>query len=261
MQFAKLTVDEFASVFEKRQPFVASEAASNQNDACKLWHRNRDKIAQIVLESPPIELRILDVSRAQGEARNLPNAIFELQSDLLNKLRKHETTIQKRWIKKNREHRGKILAEAWPEIPKYHRPVFKAYLRFMEQTHPANMRSLRDCFLYRHINSEHLTHHARPFLLLLNSSGRYPPGVFAQTDGRAHEMIRHVARTRDKLDDHTRLLTDQNTAELHGRIYSWEKHPEVLEWLTQNKGVLPVDGIAVMEIQKHNLDILQEQST
>lgn len=68
------------------------------------------------------------------EANKRSNKIFASYNMLHETLERHEAAIQKRWTKKTRPQRLKILLEAWPGMPTVHRPDFGAFRRESEHT-------------------------------------------------------------------------------------------------------------------------------
>lgn len=248
-------------LLRKIQHLCGFKLPATRDEREKYWYRHRDEIEQVVYEMPPSKRRIIDVTYARRQAQSLSHAIFELQSSLHITLEKHELTIHNRWKKKSTDQRSAILVEAWPEISKCHRPEFEDFRKRCDAWRHGRPTS-RDPFQissqFKHINLEDLKYPAHHFLLFLKSRGRNLPGVFAYEDKRTDDAIRDIMWIRDRLDDHTMLLTDQDTPELYGKIYSWDTCPEALEWLKLDKGVLPVDGIAIMGAQKHMLQFLRK---
>lgn len=77
--------------------------------------------------SPLPEVKLpADVRR---EARVMSDKIFLSYETLNGILKRHEVTIRKRWFKKTRQQRLKILLNAWPNMPAIHRRDFDAFRR------------------------------------------------------------------------------------------------------------------------------------
>lgn len=103
-------------------------------------------------------------------------------------LNRHESTIHKRWLKKTREQRRKILLAAWAAhknsdndcgtFPTVHRPDFATFFEGLDRS-PGQ--SNRTAFLLPLLNQEDLVT-PRRLLLLLQSRARLPPSTFAITD-------------------------------------------------------------------------------
>src|SRR5438045_7752789 len=80
---------------------------------------------------------------------------------LLNTIiERQEAVIQKRWLKKTREQRKKILLSAWPNMSLTHRPDFEA---FTKEKRGTTIR-FKEAYMWPYINQEDLM---RPRLLLL----------------------------------------------------------------------------------------------
>ncbi|RAH82836.1 hypothetical protein BO86DRAFT_310613 [Aspergillus japonicus CBS 114.51] len=119
--------------------------------------------------------------RQDIEARS--ETIYTAYDTLHKILERHEATLAKRWLKRTRQQRLKVLLEAWPDMPVVHRPDLdvwrKACNRKLEKRPP-----FRDCLVWPNINQEDLVG-PKALLLLLNSRGRYPPSTFAAADAVA----------------------------------------------------------------------------
>ncbi|PYI31035.1 hypothetical protein BP00DRAFT_344632 [Aspergillus indologenus CBS 114.80] len=116
--------------------------------------------------------------RQDIEARS--ETIYTAYDTLHKILERHEATLAKRWLKRTRQQRLKVLLAAWPDMPVVHRPDFdvwrKACHQKLEKRPP-----WRDCLVWPNINQEDLVG-PKALLLLLNSRGRYPPSTFAAAD-------------------------------------------------------------------------------
>lgn len=89
-------------------------------------NRSDDPLALLKAIGGPIpELR--SPEEVREEARKSSDAIFFSYGILHKILERHEATIQKRWLKKTRKQRLKILLDAWPDMPGIHRPDFGAF--------------------------------------------------------------------------------------------------------------------------------------
>jgi hypothetical protein len=93
----------------------------------------------------PAEVR----EEALARSRN----IFDSFHMLSNILLRHEATIQKRWAKKTRQQRQKILLSAWPNMAPTHRPDFDAFRRGSK---PGKLSvgedKFKDHYMWPHIN-------------------------------------------------------------------------------------------------------------
>lgn len=71
--------------------------------------------------------KIKEPAEVRQEARGRSDRIFTSYETLNKILERHEDTIRKRWIKKTRPQRLKVLLNAWPNMAAVHRPDFEAF--------------------------------------------------------------------------------------------------------------------------------------
>lgn len=121
-----------------------------------------------------------DPSEVCQEAKQRLDTIFTTCGNLNAILERHEHTIRRRWVKKTRGQRLKILLNAWPNMATVHRPDFEACRKESEADREKGTK-YRDAFMWPHINQENLSN-AKTFPLLLNARGRHPPSNFAAAD-------------------------------------------------------------------------------
>lgn len=88
---------------------------------------------------------------AASRSRSIYNSYYSLKAIL----KRHEATIRKRWLKKRRPQRLKILLNAWPNMPTVHRPDFEAFRKESEADRDRGTK-YRDSFLCPFINQEDL---------------------------------------------------------------------------------------------------------
>lgn len=82
----------------------------------------RDPIsANRALDGPtPLDVSLDD---ARGQTEPMRTKILELYGTLGDIVARHEATIQRRWAKKTKRERLAILLQAWPDMPRQHRPT------------------------------------------------------------------------------------------------------------------------------------------
>lgn len=105
---------------------------------------------------------------------------------LRNILGSYEPILQKRWLKKTKEQRTRLLLSAWPNMAQHHR----SDLRFLWQERDrAKWRDPQhyDKFMYPDVNIEDLTK-PKPLLLMLESRSRHTPATFANHDWNNKEL-------------------------------------------------------------------------
>ncbi|KAJ5342708.1 hypothetical protein N7541_011832 [Penicillium brevicompactum] len=125
--------------------------------------------------------------KSPGEVRKEATArsesIFNSFDTLSKIFDRREVTIQRRWIKRTRAQRLKVLLSAWPDMPASHRPDFTVFRKEGGGSGTQSPTS-RGSFVWSYINQEDLLK-PKTMLLLLNSRGRHPPSLFAAADDRA----------------------------------------------------------------------------
>ena len=184
----------------------------------------------------------------RSKARVLSEKVLGNWKLLSNIIERHEATIQKRWIKKTKEQRKKILLGAWPKMSLSHRPDFAAF-----KTKPAGQTgdSRRGAYMWPYINLEDLLKSKVLFLLLLNSRGRNKPDAFAQADLNACRFgLITSALVPVFLNEHVMMFTGRDTPETYGELIGWSDHPEAFHWLTSQRGANPGEGLFILEIQE-----------
>ncbi|KAJ5081186.1 hypothetical protein N7456_013424 [Penicillium angulare] len=193
----------------------------------------------------PSEVRRESVSRADEIFFN-----YEALHDIISR---HEGTIRKRWSKKTRSQRLKILLSAWPNMPSTHRPDFDAFKKGSDSAN-AKGTKYRDSFMWPYINQEDLlTTKALP--LLLNARGRHPPSHFAGADLQAmHFGMVTKALLPIFLNGHIMILNGiEKNDRAYGRLMAWDEHPDAFEWMTSQKQFLPGEGLMILESQERLL--------
>ncbi|KAG2417841.1 hypothetical protein HFD88_000940 [Aspergillus terreus] len=145
-------------------------------------------------------------AEVRREARARLDKIFASYETLHEILRRHEGTIQKRWFKKTRAQRLKVLLTAWPNMPTIHRPDFAAFRRESELDRCSGTK-YGEHFMWPYINQEDLLN-PKVLPLLLNARGRHDPSHFAAADVDAVRLgfvVKAVVPI--FLNGHERLLT------------------------------------------------------
>ncbi|KAJ5794323.1 hypothetical protein N7457_000922 [Penicillium paradoxum] len=194
---------------------------------------------------------------AAARSRNI-STVYQTLCDILER---HEASIRKRWSKKTRQQRLKILLNAWPNMPAMHRPDFEA---FRNESASARGRGTkyRDSFMWPYINQEDLLN-TKTLPLLLNARGRHHPSHFAAADIAAMHMglVTH-AIVPIFLNKHIMILNGvtENTTE-YGTLVAWSDHPDVFDWMVKQKQFIPGEGLVILEVQERLLSFLLECCT
>lgn len=199
--------------------------------------------------------RMASPAEVRKEAKEHSRSIFA-SFDRLNKIiQRHEATIQKRWVKKTRPQRLKILLEAWPNMPASHRPDFEAF-RKESNAQRGSSTQFKDNFMWPYINQEDLSQ-TKLMPLFLNARGRHPPPAFAAADNDAmHLGIVTKAIVPVFLNEHTMFLHGGTDPDTYGRLVPWDSDPDAFDLMHSRKQFLPGEGLIILEAQARVLKFL-----
>ncbi|KAF9344212.1 hypothetical protein BGX26_004648 [Mortierella sp. AD094] len=228
-----------------------SQAAANSSARSNPWSDPSSFFDSISLPRPssfptPDEVR--------KEARERVTKIFKDWTLLNHIIQRHETKIQKRWLKKKREQRKTILLTAWPNMSASHRPDMEAFFREKSR----NTTAFREAYLWPHINQEDLLK-PKLFLIFLNTRARNFPSAFSAADHASFRFATTSGKvTAAFLNEYTMMFTGRNTPETYGQLYSWDDHDEAASWLFTQRGVHPGYGLQILEVQERVYHFLLE---
>lgn len=186
-------------------------------------------------------------------ARSFSVSIFKDWSRLNAILKRFETTIQKRWLKKSPKQRREVLLKAWPDMPTTHRPDFAGFRKVKKNT-PRSHTLPSSAFLWPYINLEDLQqrHH---LLLFINSRGRNLPGLFAQMDLRSAHLGNGFKNLPMPKEDEFRMeLYGQNAPVAYGRVLS--KKEKATYGASQKIMNNAAQGLLILEIQQKIYEFL-----
>ena len=209
---------------------------------------------------------LLSVSEVQDDASKRSHNIFEYWNKLHGILNQYEPMLQRRWIKKNRKQRTKVLLAAWgPDIATTHRPDFQALRREpLQQRHSGSTR-FRDHYLLPYINLEDLVK-TNNLLNFLHSRGHNNPDTFAFFDRRTTVFARKSGAIQPiHLEGYVMLLRGPKrpeperyaTPENYGKLFEVPKATFMVVVLS-GAGAKPGEGLLVLEIQEKILKFLLE---
>lgn len=215
------------------------------------------------LSDPDAFIKKLDPSvhfaspeEVRREAQTRSNHVFLSYNSLHEILIRHEATIQKRWAKKTRPQRQKILLDAWPGMATAHRPDFDAFRRTNRAHQRISGEKYRDQYMWPHINQDDLLK-PRSLLLLLNARGRNPPPDFAGADFEAMHLGLITKNIKPVyLNCYVMILHGASNAQEYGKLMAWEDHPDAFDWLHTRKQCLPGEGLIILEAQEKLLKFL-----
>ncbi|KIV79743.1 hypothetical protein PV11_07288 [Exophiala sideris] len=217
-----------------------------------------------LLEQAPLKLKekgslyetypwtLMTLAEAEKNVKAYNDTISDSWAQLHHILERREAALRKRWLKKTKEQRTRILLAAWPGMPKKHRPDFQAILKDNSPTAtPSSAIIATALFKWPSINLEDLAC-GKTLLLFLNSRGRNSPEVFALTDlvstraGRGMMYLRVVG-----LAGFYMVLTGDVSRGTYGRIVPVQPSEHSSAWHFDAG-----DGLLILEIQAKILTFL-----
>ena len=198
---------------------------------------------------------MLSAENVRRQSQETSSQIFNDWDLLRGIVERHELTIQKRWIKKTRGSRTKILLAAWPKMSTHHRPDYAAFRRETHREREAGTK-FRDAFLWPYINLEDLSK-PKTLPMFLNARARNPPCAFTMADKNA---IRLGYATNvvvpGFLPGYTMMFTNRKNPRAYGELISWDQDQDAFEWLISGKGIHPGQGVIILEVQQRTLSFL-----
>ncbi|KAK5031838.1 hypothetical protein LTS07_004459 [Exophiala sideris] len=225
-----------------------SDASQKELRASEWWYKYGASRPDTALRSA-----VLTVAQAQVQVKNHVRSIFDSWRKLNRIISTREAVIQKRWIKKTREQRKKILLTGCPGMPSMHRPDFHEMLRRCA-SRDKSTKSWDGESVLRHpaINMEDLLQ-AKSLPLLLNSRCRHLPHVFAYTDlySCRLDLVTNAIRLPFLPRGFTMLLAGQETEENYGMIQPNDSSLDSLNFCGGR-------GLLVLQTQEKLLKFLLE---
>lgn len=188
-----------------------------------------------------------DPQEVRQEIRARTCRIFRNHATLNQILARHEATIQKRWMKKTRTQRLRVLLQAWPDMAAVHRPDFHAFRAEAIEERKTHTR-FRDHYMWPYINQEDL---CRPklILLLLNSRGRNLPGEFAAGDIDAMHLGRQLETLRPYFLREYIMIMDGSLGENeYGKLVARDFGSDWMDG--DQKQISPGEGLLILEAQE-----------
>ena len=201
-------------------------------------------------------VHIASPAEVRRDALTKSKSVLSSYETLRGIILRHEETIQKRWTKKTRQQRQKILLGAWPGMAVSHRPDFKAFRRTNRSKQPVSRDKDREYYMWPYINQEDLLK-PKNLLLLLNSRGRNPPSDFAGAEYDAMHLGRVTGNlTPVFLNEYTMILNGAYDITEYGKLVSWDDNGDAFEWMTSQKQFIPGEGLLILEAQEKLLKFL-----
>ncbi|KAK5125371.1 hypothetical protein LTR85_000480 [Meristemomyces frigidus] len=200
--------------------------------------------------------RFITAEEAKETAPERVDSIFSGWNALHSILERHEAVIQKRWMKKTKTQKQKVILAAWPGMSANHRPDFDAARRASSGNRSVQKTTHKDAFMWPDMNQEDLLR-PRTLLILLNAKGRNSPCAFWKLDIDACHVGYTISAIEEPyLNRHTMLFKDRTTAETFGELRSFDNTHEGMELMAGFKGLPVGSGLVVLEIQKRIMRFL-----
>ena len=199
--------------------------------------------------------KIVSAAEVRREAKSRSSKVLTSWNLLHGILDRHEATIQRRWGKKTKQQRLRILLNGWPNMTAFHRPDFEAFRKETESQRDRGTRH-REAYVWPHINQEDLSK-PRTLLVLLNARGRHHPTEFAAYDGAAiHLGLVSKAVIPVFLNEHTMILNGCAKSADYGKLLNWDDHEDAFEWMQSRLQFEPGEGLLILEAQERLLSFL-----
>ena len=182
----------------------------------------------------------LTAPEVRTKSQALAHSIFDSWNLLHAMIERHEETVRKRWLKRTREQRKRILCAAWPGMVTSHRPDLDAFKR---------KKNSPEAYKWPYINTDDLS---RPklFLIFLNARARNQPFAFSRADINACQFgITSHAIVPGFLNEHVMMFTGRTSPMTYGELIPWEEEPDAFNWFTSQRGAHPGEGLLILEIQ------------
>ncbi|KAH7001429.1 hypothetical protein EDB80DRAFT_722255 [Ilyonectria destructans] len=196
-------------------------------------------------------------AEVREEAKERSSKIFYTYRTLNKILERHEATLQKRWLKKTRSQRLRILLKAWPDMPVSHRPDLEAFRKESPKQRKSGTKH-RGAYIWPYINQEDLSQ-TKPLPLLLNARGRTPPAAFVGVDYNAMRLGKvSMAIVAISLNEDTMVLDRATSEEDYGELLGWDTHPDACDWIHTHPEFLPGEALLILEAQERVLIFLVE---
>ncbi|KAK5720429.1 hypothetical protein LTR17_014986 [Elasticomyces elasticus] len=190
------------------------------------------------------------------EARQRSEAIFEHRHTLNVILDRHEATIQKRWLKKTKPQRRRMLLAAWPGMNAMHRPDFDASRRESLEQRQTAPTKFRDAFLWPDFNLEDFVK-PRILLLILKARGRHEPCLFYRSDIDACSVGYAVNGIEEPwLNRHGMVFVDRHDAVSYGELVAWTDKTSAFKLMCEQQSLPPGTGLTVLRVQERILHFL-----
>lgn len=187
------------------------------------------------------------------------DALFEAWMQLWIIMNRHESTLNKRWLKKTMDQRKETLSKVCPDIPRMHRPDF-AVLR--AEALPQGKTKIAADFAVRlpNINIEDLSY-PKPLLWMLDSRSRNFPSIFTNADQDSIRVGIESKRLVPKyIRGYTMYLNGEWSRDTYGRLVSWEEDRQALLKCFRGIAPDPGTGLLILEIQRDVLQFLVRTS-
>ncbi|KJX98800.1 hypothetical protein TI39_contig391g00009 [Zymoseptoria brevis] len=200
--------------------------------------------------------RFLTAAELRTEAREKSVAIFKDYQTLQAVLDRHEGTIQKRWMKKTKAQRVKILLAAWPGMTAKHRPDVDAATRGTTEGPRTDWsKEMQEAFTWPNITQEDLAK-PRVLPLLLNARARNGPWVFWQFDQDSVSIGNMVGALDEPfLNRHHMVFRGRTTPDTYGELVQFDS-TEQGDKVMRERSVPPGIGYVILTIQQRILRFL-----
>lgn len=190
---------------------------------------------------------ILNIKEYLKRTRAATGKLFKGWTTLQAIVERHESVVQKRWMKKTTKWRKEILLTAWPNMAAFHRPDL-AIIRMSLANTPATHKWDTVAYKWPYINLEDLVK-PNSLPLLLNSRGRNRPGSFAWADFSATHTARILGIVMPTfLDGYTVFLSNSASSDEYCKVVSWDEYPDAYGPYFDKRGFSTGEALLILEL-------------
>lgn len=122
---------------------MSQEERVTDDQVAEVLKSHPDAAANVLNDDLSVQAHTITLAKAKAEAKALVAELFESWLQLKHIVNQHGPTVQKRWRKKNKEQRKRLLLKAWPRTPGSHRPDI-AYLAQRDSAEEGSVVAYKD---------------------------------------------------------------------------------------------------------------------
>lgn len=191
--------------------------------------------------------KVLNVKEYLKRAKAATEKLFKGWTNLQTIIERHESVIQKRWMKKTTKWRKEILLTTWSNMAEFHRPDL-AIIRMTLANSKASHKWDTVAYKWPYINLEDLVK-PNSLPLLLNSRGRNRPGSFPRADFSATHTAQILGIVMPTfLDGYSVFLSNSASSDEYCKVVSWDECPDAWEPYYDKRAFSAGEALLILEL-------------